>query len=388
MMKFLHISDLHFGKKLNEFSLIEDQQFIVYKILQAIDELKPDAVFIAGDIYDKGIPTIEAVKLFDTFLCRLAERKLEVFIISGNHDSPERMTCGASLMETSGIHFSRAYDGTTCKYELNDKNGPVNIYLLPFIKPAIVKAVLETQGKTDEAEKITSYDSAVEAAISQMKVDWSQRNILIAHQFVTGSARCDSEDISVGGSDNISAELFSKFDYVALGHLHGMQKAGGENIRYSGSPLKYSFSEVNHKKGGLIVEFEQKGSVKVKPVLFKPQHDLRCIKGTYEELTLKKYWEQMGDSINDYLHIILTDEEEIPEGFARLQLIYKNLVSLEYDNSRTQKDNKIEALSQIENISPLDLFERFYELQNNQKFSIEQRKFAQDLIEDIWGGKK
>ena len=387
-MKFLHISDLHFGKKLNEFSLIEDQQFIVYKILQAIDELKPDAVLIAGDIYDKGIPTIEAVKLFDTFLCRLAERKLEVFIISGNHDSPERMTCGASLMETSGIHFSRAYDGTVCKYELSDKNGPVNIYLLPYIKPAIVKAALEAQGKADEAEKITSYDSAVEAAISQMKVDWSQRNVLIAHQFVTGSARCDSEDISVGGSDNISAELFSKFDYVALGHLHGMQKAGGENIRYSGSPLKYSFSEVNHKKGGLMVELEEKGSLKVKPVLFVPQHDLRCIKGTYEELTLKKYWEQMGDSINDYLHITLTDEEEIPEGFARLQLIYKNLVSLQYDNSRTQKDNKIEALSQIENISPLDLFERFYELQNNQKFSIEQRKFAQELIEDIWGGKK
>lgn len=387
-MKFLHISDLHFGKKLNEFSLIEDQQFIVYKILQAIDELKPDAVLIAGDIYDKGIPTIEAVKLFDTFLCRLAERKLEVFIISGNHDSPERMTCGASLMETSGIHFSRAYDGTVCKYELSDKNGPVNIYLLPYIKPAIVKAALEAQGKADEAEKITSYDSAVEAAISQMKVDWSQRNVLIAHQFVTGSARCDSEDISVGGSDNISAELFSKFDYVALGHLHGMQKAGGENIRYSGSPLKYSFSEVNHKKGGLMVDLEEKGSLKVKPVLFVPQHDLRCIKGTYEELTLKKYWEQMGDSINDYLHITLTDEEEIPEGFARLQLIYKNLVSLQYDNSRTQKDNKIEALSQIENISPLDLFERFYELQNNQKFSIEQRKFAQELIEDIWGGKK
>ncbi|MBO4859773.1 MAG: exonuclease SbcCD subunit D [Treponema sp.] len=387
-MKFLHISDLHFGKKLNEFSLIEDQQFIVYKILQAIDELKPDAVLIAGDIYDKGIPTIEAVKLFDTFLCRLAERKLEVFIISGNHDSPERMTCGASLMETSGIHFSRVYDGTVCKYELSDKNGPVNIYLLPYIKPAIVKAALEAQGKADEAEKITSYDSAVEAAISQMKVDWSQRNVLIAHQFVTGSARCDSEDISVGGSDNISAELFSKFDYVALGHLHGMQKAGGENIRYSGSPLKYSFSEVNHKKGGLMVELEEKGSLKVKPVLFVPQHDLRCIKGTYEELTLKKYWEQMGDSINEYLHITLTDEEEIPEGFARLQLIYKNLVSLQYDNSRTQKDNKIEALSQIENISPLDLFERFYELQNNQKFSIEQRKFAQELIEDIWGGKK
>ena len=387
-MRFLHISDLHFGKKLNEFSLIEDQQFIVYKILQAIDELKPDAVLIAGDVYDKGIPTVEAVKLFDSFLCRLAERKLEVFIISGNHDSPERMTCGASLMEASGIHFARAYDGTVAHWQLKDADGPVNVYLLPFIMPAIVKAALEAQGQTEEAEKITTYDEAVEAAISQMKVDWSERNVLVAHQFVTGSTRCDSEDISVGGSDNISAELFSKFNYVALGHLHGMQKAGGENIRYSGSPLKYSFSEVNHKKGGLLVELGAKGELKVEQVLFEPKHDLRCIKGTYEELMLKNYWEQLGDSINDYLHITLTDEEEIPEGFARLQLIYKNLVSLAYDNSRTQKDNQIEAVTQIESISPLDLFERFYELQNNQKFSEEQKKFAQDLIEDIWGGKK
>ena len=387
-MKFLHISDLHFGKKLNEFSLIEDQRFIIYKILQCIDEIKPDAVLIAGDVYDKGIPSVEAVKLFDDFLCRLAERKLQVFIISGNHDSPERMTCGASLMETSGIHFAPVYDGTVCKYQLDDKNGPVNIYLLPFIKPAVVKAALETLGKDELSQTITTYDSALDAAISQMNIDWSQRNILVAHQFVTGSKRCDSEDISVGGSDNISAELFNKFDYVALGHLHGMQKAGGENIRYSGSPLKYSFSEVNHKKGGLVVELDQKGSLKVEPVLFEPQHDLRCLKGTYEELTLKKYWEQLGEGINDYLHITLTDEDDVPEGFARLQLIYKNLVSLSYDNSRTQKDSQIEAVSQIENISPLDLFEKFYTLQNNQGFSDEQKKIARDLIEDIWGGKK
>ena len=387
-MKFLHISDLHLGKRLSEFSLIEDQKFIILKILQCIDEKKPDALLIAGDVYDKGIPSVEAVKLFDEFLCRLAERKIDVFIISGNHDSPERMTCGASLMESSGIHFAPVYDGKVCRYTLNDKNGPVNIYLLPFIKPAIVKAALETQGKDELAEKITSYDSAVEAAISQMNVDWSQRNILLAHLFVTGSARCDSEDISLGGTDNISAEVFAGFDYVALGHLHGMQKAGGENIRYSGSPLKYSFSEVNHKKGGLIVEIEEKGSLKVEPVLFTPQYDLRCLKGTYEELTLKKYWEQLGEQINDYLHITLTDEEDIPEGFAKLQLIYKNLVSLDYDNSRTQKDNQIEGVAQIENISPLDLFEQFYTLQNNQVFSEEQKKFAQDLIEDIWGGKK
>ena len=387
-MKFLHISDLHFGKKLNEFSLIEDQQFIIYKILQCIDDQKPDAILVAGDVYDKGIPSVDAVKLFDFFLNSLAQKKIPTYIISGNHDSPERMTCGASLMESSGIHFAPVYDGTVCKYELQDKNGPVNIYLLPFVKPAIVRAALELKGKSDEAEKIITYDVAIAAAISQMNVDWTKRNVLVAHQFVTGSERCDSEDISVGGSDNISSSLFEKFDYVALGHLHGCQKAGGDNIRYSGSPLKYSFSEVNHKKGGLIVELGSKGELKVEQVLFEPQHNLRCIKGTYEEITLKKYWEQMGESINDYLHITLTDEEDIPEGFAKLQLIYKNLVSLDYDNSRTQKDNQIDAVAEIEKSSPLELFNKFYELQNNQGFSEEQKKFAQDLIEEIWGGEK
>ena len=387
-MKFLHISDLHFGKKLNEFSLVEDQEFIVYKILQCIDEQKPDALLVAGDIYDKGIPSVEAVKLFDFFLTSLAQKNIQTFIISGNHDSPERMTCGASLMETSGIHFAPVYDGECCKYELSDSLGTVNIYLLPFIKPAVVKAAFEKKGLTEQAEKIVSYNQAVEAAISQMNVNYSERNVLIAHQFVTGSARCDSEDISVGGTDNIDSDVFANFDYVALGHLHGMQKAGGENIRYSGSPLKYSFSEVNHHKGGLIIELGKKGELKVEPVYFEPKHDLRELRGTYEEITLKKFWEAMGDSVNDYLHITLTDEEEIPEGFAKLQYIYKNLVSLKYDNARTQKDNQIEGAVDVEKTSPLDLFEQFYVLQNNQGFSDQQKKFAQALIEDIWGGKK
>ncbi len=382
-MKFLHISDLHLGKRFSEFSLIEDQQFILYKIINCIDEHKPDALVIAGDVYDKNIPSVEAIKLFDEFLCKLAQRKIQVYIISGNHDSAERMTCGASLMEASGIHFAKAYDGTVSHYMLEDSEGPSNFYLLPFIKPAVVKSFFP-----DEAENINTYTDAVRLAIQKAAPDFTSRNVLVAHQFVTGSVRSESEEISIGGQDNVDAAVFEGFDYVALGHLHGAQKAGGDNIRYSGSPLKYSFSEVNHKKGGLVVELEEKGSLKAEPVLFTPQHDLRCLKGTYEELTLKKYWEQMGDGINDYLHITLTDEDDVPEGFAKLQLIYKNLVSLDYDNSRTQKDNQIEAVAQIENVSPLDLFEKFYTLQNNQEFSEEQKTFAQGLIEEIWGGKK
>ena len=380
-MKFLHISDLHLGKRLNEFPLIEDQQFILLKILQCIDSQKPDAVLIAGDVFDKGIPPVEAIKLFDDFLCRLAERKLEVFIISGNHDSAERMTCGASLMEASGIHFAKAYDGKSTHWQLNDSEGPLNIYLLPFIKPAVVKAVFP-----EEAEQIETYTDAVRLAVKKMEVDFSERNILVAHQFVTGSTRCDSEDVTVGGLDNVDADVFKNFDYVALGHLHGCQKAGGDNIRYSGTPLKYSFSEVLHKKGGLIVELGKKGQLSVEQVLFEPLRDMREIRGTYNELTLKKNYE--NTAVDDYLHITLTNQEEIPEGFARLSLIYKNLLRLDYDNARTKADNNIQGAADIDKLSPLELFEKFYELQNNQPFTAEQKELVQNLMEEIWGGEK
>ena len=215
-MKFLHISDLHLGKRFSEFSLIEDQQFILYKIINCIDEHKPDALVIAGDVYDKNIPSVEAVKLFDEFLCKLAQRKIQVYIISGNHDSAERMTCGASLMEASGIHFAKAYDGTVSHYMLEDSEGPVNFYLLPFIKPAVVKSFFP-----DEAENINTYTDAVRLAIQKAAPDFTSRNVLVAHQFVTGSVRSESEEISIGGQDNVDAAVFEGFDYVALGHLHG-----------------------------------------------------------------------------------------------------------------------------------------------------------------------
>ena len=380
-MKFLHISDLHLGKRFSEFSLIEDQQYILYKIINCIDEHKPDALVIAGDVYDKSIPSVEAVKLFDEFLCKLAERKLQVYIISGNHDSAERMTCGASLMEASGIHFAKAYDGNLSHYTLNDENGPVNFYLLPFVKPAVVKSLFP-----DEAETINSYTDAVCLAIQKTPPDFTGRNVLVAHQFVTGSARCESEEISIGGQDNVDAAVFDGFDYVALGHLHGAQKAGGEKIRYSGSPLKYSFSEVSHKKGGLMVELGAKGQVKIEQVLFEPKHDVRELKGTYEELTLRKNYE--NTAIDDYIHITLTDEDDILEGFAKLQGIYPNLCKLDYDNTRTRTSMTIEGDIDLERTSPLELFSQFFQLQNGKDFSPEQKDFAQNLIEEIWGGEK
>lgn len=382
-MKFLHISDLHLGKHLNEVSLIEDQTFILGQILKICDEQKPDAVLIAGDVYDKGIPSVDAVSLFDDFLTQLAKRKLKVFIISGNHDSAERMTCGSKLMETSGVYFAKPYSDKDFNqhFSLTDENGPINIYLLPFIKPTTVKAAFP-----DVADKIDSYTAAAAHALKQMNVNTSERNILVAHQFVTGSARCESEEINVGGSDNVDAEVFADFDYVALGHLHGPQKAGAENIRYCGTPLKYSFSEVNHKKCVLIIDAGKKGELNISSVPLNPLRDVREIKGTYEELTLKRNYENTNQ--NDYLHITLTDEEDIPEGFGRLQIIYHNLIKLDYDNSRTRNNNEIEGAVDVEHTKPIDLFEQFYELQNNSKLSPEQKEFTQKLIEDIWGGEK
>lgn len=363
--------------------MIEDQRFILYKILNCIDKEKPDAVLIAGDVYDKSIPSVEAVELFDEFLRKLSERNLQVFITSGNHDSPERMTCGTSLMEKSGFYFSKTYDGSVMHHRLEDKNGAINIYLLPYIKPAMVKSYFPEEA---EAGKLDSYTEAVRFVIEKMELNPKERNILVAHQFVTGSARCESEEIIIGGQDNVDAAVFADFDYVALGHLHGAQKAGGENICYSGSPLKYSFSEVNHKKGGFMVELGAKGEVRIDKVLFEPLHDVRELKGTYNDLMNKKNYE--GTATDDYLHITLTDEEEIPEGFAKLSLVYKNLVKMDYDNKRTRAAGIVEDAIDVEDTAPIDLFEQFFKMQNGTGFTEDQKNFAQGLIEEIWGGER
>ena len=256
-MKLIHLSDLHLGKRVNEFSMIEDQEYILREILGIVREEEPDGVLIAGDIYDKSVPSVEAVELFDDFLKRLARQKTPVFIISGNHDSPERLAFAAELIEPSGIYIAPAYNGKVAPVSLSDAHGEVHIYMLPFIKPVHVRRIFPE-------DKVESYTDAVRAAIAHMNVAESERNILMTHQFVTGAARSDSEDICVGGSDNVDASVFQVFDYVALGHIHGPQNAGGEKARYCGSPLKYSFSEAGHRKSVTVVEMEEKGQVKVR----------------------------------------------------------------------------------------------------------------------------
>lgn len=375
-MKLIHLSDLHLGKRVNEFSMLEDQAYILKKNINIIDDEKPDAVLIAGDIYDKSVPSAEAVELFDDFLVRLAQRKLQVFIISGNHDSPERIAFGNRLMDASGIHLSPVYSGNVMPSCLNDKYGDVCVYMLPFVKPANVHRFFPN-------EEITTYTDALRVAVNNMKIDPAGRNILVTHQFVTGALRSDSEDISIGGSDNVDSSVFDGLDYVALGHIHGPQNIGSERIRYSGSPLKYSFSEANQQKSVTVVEMGEKGSLSVRTVSLEPIHDMKEIKGTYAELTLKSFYEGTTYQ-SDYMHITLTDEEDVPDAIGKLRTIYHNLMKLDYDNARTRYSTEINGTVAIENKSPFELFAEFYELQNNSPMSDEQSDFMNDLVERVW----
>jgi len=378
-MKVIHLSDLHIGKRVNEFSMLEDQNYILKKIIGIIDEENPDAIFIAGDVYDKSVPSAEAVQLFDDFLCRLAERKKRVFIISGNHDSAERLSFGGRLMNTSGIHISPVYNGEVNPITLTDEFGNFNVYMLPFLKPVNIKRFFPD-------EEIESYTDAIKIALKNMDLNLNERNVIITHQFVTGAERSDSEELSVGGSDNVDVNVFEEFDYVALGHIHGPQKMVRDTVRYCGTPLKYSFSEANHKKSVTIVEFAEKGNISIRTAPLEPLHDLREIRGSYEQITLKENWENTNR--NDYMHITLTDEEDIPDAMGKLRVIYPNLMKLDYDNKRTAVSGTVGSAEDVENKSPITLFSEFYEKQNNQPMSDEQADFIGKLIEQIWEDNK
>ncbi len=377
-MKLIHLSDLHIGKRVNEVSMIEDQEYILTQILRIIDEENADAVLISGDAYDKSVPSAEAVTLLDDFLYRLSKRNLSVLIISGNHDSPERLSFGNRLMERSGIHISPVYNGAVTPVTLSDEFGDVHFWLLPFIKPAHVKRFFPD-------DTIESYTDACRIAVEKMNIDRNGRNVLLTHQFVTGASTCESEELSVGGSDNVDAAVFEAFDYVALGHIHGPQNIGSNRIRYCGTPLKYSFSEANHHKSVTVVKLGAKGTLELELRPLTPRHDLRQIRGTFAELTDKAFYN--GTATDDYLHIILTDEEDVPEAMGKLRIIYPNIMKLTYDNTRTRTNRIIEGAYDVQHKSPLELFEELYELQNNQPMSEEQRCFTQNLIESIWEDK-
>lgn len=374
-MRFLHLSDLHIGKRVHNFSMLEDQKYILDQILGIADEENVTGVIIAGDVYDKPVPSAEAVSLFDEFLVQLAERELDVFVISGNHDSPERIAFGEKLMRHKKVYLSPVYNGKIEPICLNDEFGTVKVFLLPFIKPVHVRHFLE--------EEVSDYTEALACAISLMDISQDERNVLVCHQFVTGAGRSESEEISVGGLDNVDATVFEPFDYVALGHIHGPQNIGSERIRYCGTPLKYSFSEAEHKKSVTIVELGQKGDLSIRLRDLNPMRDLIKIKGLFDEVTDKSFYKDLDTE--SYVQITLLDEDDIPNAFGKLATIYPNLMLMRYENRRTMDGADILSDGNEINMAPDVLFSQFYETMNNQPMTKEQEAYMLALIEKIWG---
>ena len=380
-MKFAHISDLHLGIDLNSFSLQEDQKFILDEILKIAEEEKVDGIFIAGDIFDRAIAPVEAINTFVDFLTRLKEKNIKVFAISGNHDSAERLAPGRNFMTESGIYFSAVYEGSVNCITLNDEFGEVNVYLMPFIRPGLVKHFAELKGEEVDFEK-NPWNQAVDYVIEGMNLDVKKRNVLVAHQNIINAEPSDSETVIYGGLDGVSASLFADFDYTALGHIHKPQNLA-ENVRYCGTPLKYSLSEKDQKKSVTIVELGKKGEVKVSERELKPLRDLRLIEGTFAEIAEDFKTTKLNK--NDFVSVVLRDEVEIPEIMTKLRNMYPNTFGFKYENSRTKNSKDVNELAAAARQSPLENFEKFYEYRSGLPLTDEERRIVSDLINEIWG---
>lgn len=374
-MKLFHLSDLHLGKRLNGFSLMEDQAAILEQILHYVDIEHPDAILIAGDIYDKPIPPAEAISIFDSFLVQMSERGIQIFLISGNHDSPERLAFGSTLMHPSGIHISPVYDGSLVPITLSDAYGTIDFYLLPFLKPVQVRHFYPE-------ETIESYTDAVRCALSHRQKGTAKRSVLLSHQFVTGAIQCESEELLVGGVEQIDVQVFHEFDYVALGHLHGPQAVGRPTVRYCGTPLKYSFSEANHQKSISVVTLHVPGQIDIQLLPLTPHRDLLERTADFETLLSDSFYQTFDQTA--YLHLTLTDENEIPDAISKLRTIYPNIMKLDYCNTRTAKQQALSCPAQAERYTPMELFAEFYQTQNNQPLTAMQTEFLENLLGKIW----
>lgn len=428
-MRFIHLSDLHIGKRVNDFPMYEDQEYVLKQVIDVIKNNNIDGVIIAGDIYDKAVAPAEAVALYDRFITSLSYLDIPVFIISGNHDNAQRLSFASDILKKSDIYIASVFEGKLEKVTMHDKYGEINIYMLPFIRPATVKRYMVedvskvNNEKTDKAitdnimnydekkisedenditdniinkqkadtaqedKTIFTYTDAVKWVIDNTDIDSSKRNIIIAHQFVTGAVTCDSEELSVGGLDNVEASVFDAFDYVALGHIHGPQTVSRDTIRYCGSLLKYSFSEINHNKSITIADIKGKHpdggcdiEISTFPVI--PLHNMRHIKGSYSEITDRSSY--INTCLADYMYITLTDEEDIFDAIGKLRSIYPNIMKLDYDNTRTRNQSYVLCDNNAIYKSPVEITDDFYEIQNGQAMSEEQRGYLSDIARQIW----
>ena len=375
----MHLADLHLGKRVNGFSMMEDQEYILNRILEIMEEEQPDGLLIAGDVYDKTIPPAEAVRRMDDFLTAVAAKHVPVFLISGNHDSAERVAFGHQLMQGSGIWISPVYDGTIRHHTLEDRWGEVNIYLIPFLRPSVVRSFFPDV-------EIEDYTDALRTIIEDLQVDTSRRNVVLAHQFVTAAGAlpetCDSEQLSVGGLDRVDGSVFSPFDYTALGPLHGPQRVGSETIRYAGSPLKYSFSELHQKKSVTVAELRAKGETEIRQIPLQPRREMTELRGNFEEILEEA--RKKGELQTDYYHMILTDETDVVDALSRLREYYPNIMLLDYDNRRTRSQKEVEQLDRVEERTPGELFAALYEQQNGQEMDSDRKEYLDGLIREIW----
>ena len=377
-MKFLHLSDLHIGKSVHGHSMLDEQKHAFEQIIGYIETERPDAVIIAGDVYDRAVPNVESVHVFDDFLTTLVGADVAIMLISGNHDSPERLMYASRLLSDRRLFIYGMFDGNIRKLTFNDKYGEVCFWLLPFIKPSSVRGLL---GKRE----IESHDDAVATAVETADVDYTVRNVLVSHQFYTKTgitpARSDSESNPVGGLDAVDAGIIDRFDYVALGHLHGRQSVGSDCICYCGSPVKYSFSEWRQEKSVTIAELGKKGSLAVKQLPITPIHDMREIKGELKKLVSDEV-SGLADK-EDYLRVILTDEEEIIDPLGRLRSVYPNVMEIGFKNSRTGIDiSTIAANDEMaEKLSQYDLFCEFFLATQGSAMSAEQAEIVRELLE-------
>ncbi len=370
-MKIFHLSDLHIGKLINGYDMEDDQRYVFDQIIEYVEKEKPDAVIIAGDIYDKTVPSAKAVKLFDEFLTRLAGVNTAVLIISGNHDSAERLDFGSRILEKNNVYLKGTYEGNATKVELYDEYGVVNFYLMPFVKPSIIRAYSD--------EDFSSYSDAMAFAISKMDIDSSERNILVAHQNVTHcgvNKTSDSELICIGNVDNIESGVFEKFDYVALGHLHSPQNIGSEKIRYCGTPVIYSMSEKADDKSITVINIREKNNMTIKLLPLCQLHSWYDFKGTMDEALSREYNE-------DYARIILTDKEVIIDALYKLRKVYGRLIEMSFDTgSNTTYDECDHTIEEVENLTPRQAFANFYMNQLNEQISEEDLEYIDEIINE------
>ncbi len=376
-MKFLHLGDLHLGKRVHGFSMLEDQRAVLEQVIQMAAARQVDAVVIAGDIYDKTVPPGEAVGLFDSFFTSLCREGIRVLAISGNHDSGQRLNFGQTLLADSGLTLAGTFDGAVKTVTLDDACGGVQFALVPWLHPMELRETLSLSESTQQC--------AMQAALDAMPWDEGVRHVLVAHAFATVGgalpAQSDSEIIPVGGLDAVDVGLFDRFDYVALGHIHRPQRLGRDSVRYAGSPLKYSFSEARYPKSVPLVTLDADGThVELLPLT--PLHEMREVRGTLADVT-SPLVVQAGDP-EDYIRAILTDEDELFDAQGALKAVYPNLMRLDFDNARTRADDAPGMEEELERQpSVQELFAQFFEAQNGKPLTAWQQAVLTDIFAEM-----